>query len=201
MAKGQTVHDVYSMMYLGFANPAVSIFYMIAVALLSVHLLHGVDSMFQTFGVRNHRWSTCLRRVVVIYCLAYLVGNVAIPTALVERMRASPCLDLTLPMAERVALLMEDYAFFVHDHSHFCNRLDVLTVQRGKAVIEAWKAQVRNNAIEPVVQELLQVHYDPVYLQSMQRNFVQYPQALAISASDRSQGAMEQLAQTLMAAN
>ncbi len=129
------------------------------------------------------------------------VGNVAIPTALVERMRASPCLDLTLPMAERVALLMEDYAFFVKDHDHFCNRLDVLTVIRGKAVIEAWKAQVRNNAIEPVVQELLQVHYDPVYLQSMQRNFVQYPQALAISASDRSQGAMEQLAQTLMAAN
>ncbi|MBK9345550.1 MAG: tRNA 2-selenouridine(34) synthase MnmH [Burkholderiales bacterium] len=129
------------------------------------------------------------------------VGNVAIPTALVERMRASPCLDLTLPMAERVALLMEDYAFFVKDHDHFCNRLDVLTVIRGKAVIEAWKAQVRNNAIEPVVQELLQVHYDPVYLQSMQRNFVQYPQALAISASDRSQGAMEQLAQTLLAAN
>jgi tRNA 2-selenouridine synthase len=129
------------------------------------------------------------------------VGNVAIPTALVERMRASPCLDLTLPMAERVALLMEDYAFFVKDHDHFCNRLDVLTVIRGKAVIEAWKAQVRNNAIEPVVQELLQVHYDPVYLQSMQRNFVQYPQALAISANDRSQGAMEQLAQTLLAAN
>lgn len=129
------------------------------------------------------------------------VGNVSIPTALVERMRASPCLDLTLPMSERVALLMEDYACFVHDHTHFCDRLDVLTVQRGKAVIEAWKAQVRNNAIEPVVQELLELHYDPVYLQSMQRNFVQYPQALAISPGDRSQPAMEQLAQTLLAQN
>lgn len=82
VAKGQAVHDVYSMMYLGFANPAVSIFYIIAVALLSAHLLHGVDSLFQTFGVRNHRWSACLRRVVAIYCLAYLVGNVAIPGAI-----------------------------------------------------------------------------------------------------------------------
>ncbi len=82
VAKGQAVHDVYSMMYLGFANPAVSIFYIIAVALLSAHLLHGVDSMFQTFGVRNHRWSACLRRVVAVYCLAYLVGNVAIPGAI-----------------------------------------------------------------------------------------------------------------------
>ena len=127
------------------------------------------------------------------------VGNVAIPTALVERMRASACLDLSLPMPERVALLMEDYDFFVQDHSHFCSRLDALTVIRGKAVIEAWKNQVRAGAIEPVVQELLELHYDPVYLQSMQRNFVQYPQALAISASDRTQAAMEQLARTLLA--
>lgn len=129
------------------------------------------------------------------------VGNVAIPTALVERMRASPCWDLSLPMSERVALLMEDYDFFVHDHTHFCNRLEVLTMIRGKAVIEAWKAQVRQGAIEPVVQELLEVHYDPVYLQSMQRNFVQYPHAQAISADNRSAPAMAQLARTLLAAS
>jgi succinate dehydrogenase / fumarate reductase cytochrome b subunit len=50
--------------------------------LLSVHLLHGVDSMFQTFGLRNHRWATGLRRVVALYCLIYLVGNVVIPGAI-----------------------------------------------------------------------------------------------------------------------
>lgn len=82
VAKGQHVHDVYSMVYLGFANPVVSLFYIIAVALLSLHLLHGVDSMIQTFGLRNHRWSVCLRRVVAIYCFVYLVGNVAIPGAI-----------------------------------------------------------------------------------------------------------------------
>ena len=82
VAKGQSVHDVYSMVYLGFANPVVALFYIIAVALLSLHLLHGVDSMFQTFGWRNHRWATCLRRLVSLYCLAYLAGNVAIPGAI-----------------------------------------------------------------------------------------------------------------------
>ena len=126
------------------------------------------------------------------------VGNVAVPTSLVERMRASPCLDLTLPIGERVALLLEDYAFFVKDSQHFCERLDVLATFRGKAVVEAWKAQVLQGHFEPVVQDLLTQHYDPVYLQSMQRNFSQYPQARPIAPADRSAQAMGQLAQQLL---
>lgn len=82
VAKGQAVHDVYSMVYLGFAHPVVALFYIVAVALLSLHLLHGMDAMFQTFGWRNHRWAGGLRRVVTVLCLAYLVGNVAIPGAI-----------------------------------------------------------------------------------------------------------------------
>lgn len=85
VAAGLPVHDVYSMVYLGFASPVVSIFYIIAVGLLSLHLLHGVDSMFQTFGLRNHRWAPGLRRVVALYCLAYFLGNLAIPGAILTR--------------------------------------------------------------------------------------------------------------------
>lgn len=79
---GAHVHDVYSMVFLGFASPVVSIFYIIAVGLLSLHLLHGVDSMFQTFGLRNHRWAGGLRGFVVLFCLAYFLGNLAIPGAI-----------------------------------------------------------------------------------------------------------------------
>jgi succinate dehydrogenase / fumarate reductase cytochrome b subunit len=70
------------MVYLGFASPVVSLFYIVAVALLSFHLLHGVDSMFQTFGIRNHRWSSCLRRLAAVFCLLYFLGNLAIPGAI-----------------------------------------------------------------------------------------------------------------------
>lgn len=82
MAKGAAVHDVYSMVFLGFACPYVSIFYIIAVALLTVHLLHGVESMFQTLGWRNQSWASALRKAVLVFCLAYLAGNVAIPGAI-----------------------------------------------------------------------------------------------------------------------
>jgi len=93
-AKGQEVHDVYSMVFLGFANPVVSIFYIIAVGLLSLHLLHGVDALFQTLGLRNHRWAGCLRRVVAVYSLLYFLGSLAIPGAILTGL-AKPAPDTT----------------------------------------------------------------------------------------------------------
>ena len=81
-SKGDVVHDVYSMVFLGFANPVVSIFYIIAVGLLSVHMLHGVDSVFQTIGWRSAKWSCLLRKVALIYCIVYFLGNLAIPGAI-----------------------------------------------------------------------------------------------------------------------
>ena len=78
---GASVLDVHSMVILGFQNPLVSAFYIIAVGLLSFHLLHGFDSMFQTLGLRSGRWASGLRTVAIIFCLAYFAGNLAIPAA------------------------------------------------------------------------------------------------------------------------
>lgn len=80
--EGEVVHDVYSMVFLGFQNPIVSLFYMIATTLLSIHLLHGVESLFQTIGWRNGTWACCLRKVVTLLCLGYFLGNLAIPGAI-----------------------------------------------------------------------------------------------------------------------
>tara|TARA_B110000305_G_scaffold239807_1_gene308616 strand:+ start:24585 stop:25367 length:783 start_codon:yes stop_codon:yes gene_type:complete len=79
---GTEVHDVYSMVFLGFASPLVSLFYIVAVGLLSVHLWHGTESLFQTFGWRNGKWEIGLRRVVAVFCLLYFLGNLAIPGAI-----------------------------------------------------------------------------------------------------------------------
>lgn len=137
-------------------------------------------------------------RPVFIESESKKVGNVAVPTALIEAMRQSPCLNLVLPDAERVALLMQDYDFFVKDVEYFCDRLQVLTEFRGKVVVEGWQASVRAGQIEPVVQELLTQHYDPVYLQSMRRNFQQFEQAKEIAPENHSTGAMQLLAQQIL---
>ena len=126
------------------------------------------------------------------------VGNVVLPQALVEAMRASPCLNLVLPDAQRVALLLEDYDFFVHDTEHFCERLQVLAEFRGKVLVDSWKAAVRAGDFATVVQQLLTQHYDPAYLQSMRRNFEQFETARVISPDGYSMQAMGDLAARML---
>jgi len=83
VAAGTDVLDVRSMVILGFRNPLVAGFYILAVGLLSLHLLHGADSLFQTLGWRNRRWERGLRAAVTLFCAAYFLGNLAIPGAAV----------------------------------------------------------------------------------------------------------------------
>jgi tRNA 2-selenouridine synthase len=117
------------------------------------------------------------------------VGNVSIPDVLMQTMRASPCARVELPIEERVALLLEDYDFFVKDPDFFCKRLDVLRDLRGHEQINAWQQMIRSGdaaQLAQVVHELLEKHYDPGYLSSTRRNFKQFDASLLIAASARS---------------
>jgi succinate dehydrogenase / fumarate reductase cytochrome b subunit len=78
---GTQVLDVRRMVILGFQNRLVAVFYIFAVGLLSLHLLHGAESLFQTLGWRNGSWSRWLRAAVTLGCAAYFLGNLAIPGA------------------------------------------------------------------------------------------------------------------------
>jgi tRNA 2-selenouridine synthase len=133
-------------------------------------------------------------RAVFVESESKKVGNLAVPEGLMAAMRASPCLDLRLPEAERVALLLEDYDFFVRDRALFCERLDALTALRGKAAVQEWKDGVAAGRLEDVVRALLRQHYDPGYAQSMARNFAQYGQARPVLAADRSANCLQALA-------
>lgn len=75
---GTTVDDVFTMVVQGFQNPIVAGFYIIAVGLLSFHLWHGIESMFQTLGLRTRRWSGFLSGVARLFCVAYFAGNLLI---------------------------------------------------------------------------------------------------------------------------
>jgi tRNA 2-selenouridine synthase len=126
------------------------------------------------------------------------VGNLSIPESLMLAMRESPCFELQLSLDERVALLMEDYSFFVEDKDLFCHRLDALVAIRGKAVVEAWKESIHSGRLEDVVRDLLVIHYDPTYAASMVRNFTQSAQATPCVAQNRHADSLRQVAQGLI---
>jgi tRNA 2-selenouridine synthase len=138
-------------------------------------------------------------RPVYIESESKKVGNVAVPEGLIAAMRAAPCLQLDLAEDERVALLLEDYDFFVRDIAFFCERLGALTEARGKDTVQDWQARARGGDVASVVRELLVRHYDPVYLQSMRRNFSHYETARVLAPRDHTAAAMAELAASMLA--
>ena len=128
------------------------------------------------------------------------VGDLRVPGALIERMRAAPCLVLEMALPERVALLMREYDFFVRDVDAFCARLDALRALRGHAVVDGWQAAARAGRLDAVVRELLVTHYDPIYLQSMRRNFAGFATPRAVIAWDGREASLDATAEAVLAA-
>jgi tRNA 2-selenouridine synthase len=117
---------------------------------------------------------------------------------LILRMRASPCIWLELALDARVALLIEDYDFFVADTEAFCARLEALRELRGAEVVKGWQADARAGRTADVVRELLTRHYDPIYLQSMRRNFGGVSEPLATATWDGTPGSLDSTARRLV---
>ncbi len=109
------------------------------------------------------------------------VGELRVPAALIERMRASPCIALQLSRADRVQLLMDDYAHYTQDAQALNEQLGYLTSLHGKEKIAAWQALATAGRMPELVDALLAEHYDPAYLRSIHRNFPQLAQAHAVT--------------------
>ncbi len=73
--------DVYAMMVAGFSSLWVSLFYIIAVGLLCMHLAHGVSSMFQSIGIRNEQWRYRLGKLALAYGWIIFIGFASIPVS------------------------------------------------------------------------------------------------------------------------
>jgi len=112
------------------------------------------------------------------------VGNLRVPDAVMEAVRAAPCIALTLSRPNRVRLLMEDYSHFAGDAGALNGQLDHLVQLHGRAKIDAWHALANSGAMPELVDQLLVEHYDPAYLRSIDRNFVQYGAAQVLELAD-----------------
>jgi succinate dehydrogenase / fumarate reductase, cytochrome b subunit len=79
---GKEVHDVYRMVITGFSWAPASIFYIIAMLLLTSHLSHGVASVPQTLGLGTHRTRPLFQLLGKAFALVVLIGNCSIPVAI-----------------------------------------------------------------------------------------------------------------------
>jgi len=71
--------DVYSMVVVGFQQPIVSISYVVAMVLLSMHLSHGVSSVFQTLGFNHPKYNKLFSKVGPAIGAFVSLGFISIP--------------------------------------------------------------------------------------------------------------------------
>lgn len=79
---GRVVHDVYSMVVLGFRNIIVSLFYIIAVVFLGLHLKHGIHSMFQSLGIHGKKFTPMIQKVAALVSFVIVISLISIPISI-----------------------------------------------------------------------------------------------------------------------
>ena len=75
-------HNAWQMVVDGFTWWPAALFYVIAISLLCSHLSHGVESLFQTLGLRSAKSAPTLRRFSIVFSVAIWLGFVSIPVSI-----------------------------------------------------------------------------------------------------------------------
>jgi tRNA 2-selenouridine synthase len=127
------------------------------------------------------------------------IGSVQMPDALLARMRVGGTVTLVTPLAQRVALLKEEYAHFLSAPAALAACLERLTELHGKTAVARWAALAQGADWDRLVAGLLETHYDPMYSRSLARNFPAASETLQIEANDVSQDAFVRLSAELRA--
>lgn len=141
------------------------------------------QKMFETLIWQTLR-NFDLARPVFVESESKKVGNLRVPDAVMEKMRQSPCVSLNLSRENRVRLLMEDYQHFTNSPDTLNTQLDCLVKLHGRDKINRWHGLANSGQMPDLVEELLADHYDPAYLRSIDRNFIQFGQAKVVELPD-----------------
>tara|TARA_B100001996_G_scaffold249438_1_gene193348 strand:+ start:1041 stop:1676 length:636 start_codon:yes stop_codon:yes gene_type:complete len=72
-------YDVVTKSSVGFGSPVVSIFYIVAIALLGYHLKHGIASAGQTLGIVGTKYENIYNNLAAIFWFWIPLGFISIP--------------------------------------------------------------------------------------------------------------------------
>jgi tRNA 2-selenouridine synthase len=135
-----------------------------------------------------------LNRPVYVEAESRKIGRIALPTSLIERMRASPCIEIDATPEARLAFLLQDYAYLGDDGAALATRFDALRQMHGKDVIERWQGWATQGQLSPLFAELTALHYDPLYARSQAQHFHQWAHRQTLGATQLDGEGIAQLA-------
>ena len=126
------------------------------------------------------------------------IGRLTLPTPLVQRLRASPCIEIRATPAARLDYLLRDYAYLGDAPELLADKLGHLKDLHGKQVIGRWQAWALDGNLPALFAELMHLHYDPHYSRSQSNNFSAWAERQSLETDDLSPAGVQALAQAVL---
>lgn len=138
------------------------------------------------------------RQPVFVESESQRIGRLQVPEALLDSMRAAPCIRLEVEQAVRVGMLEADYAHLADNGARLHAQLAPFAKIHGNAVVARWEALMQTGDTQRLASELLDSHYDPLYERAICRNFPRYRSAAVLKVDDMRAETFRELARRLL---
>lgn len=165
------------------------------------NLPHEAQPSQRAFETRLHAALTVLdpQRPVFVEAESRRIGTVQLPNALIDIIRAAPCVRVNATVGARVDFLLRDYAYFTADPRWLAERLGHLRGLQSNETLARWLELVEAGDFRTLVTELLEKHYDPLYQRSQAKNYRDFGDALTVATDDLGEAGIVALAQRILA--
>ena len=140
-----------------------------------------------------------LSRPVYVEAESRKIGRVALPTPLLDRMRASACIELVASPETRLAYLLRDYAYLGDEPEALAAKIAQLHGLQSNETLAHWQAWARSGDLAPLFDGLMRQHYDPLYARSQNGNFLRLRDARRIEVERLDQDDMAEIAARIAA--
>ena len=140
-----------------------------------------------------------LSRCVWVEAESRRIGRISLPEPLLQRLRASAVVEIQATHEARIDYLLREYAWLCDDRAQLADKLGVLRDVLAREQLAQWQAWARDGQFAPLLSELLNKHYDPLYKRSQARDLRAMPDAAVVAADDLSAAGIEALARRVLA--
>jgi len=135
-----------------------------------------------------------LNRPVYAEAESRKIGQISLPTPLLERLRASPCIEIVASPAARLDYLLRDYVYLGDDGPRLAQTLGQLHGLQANETITRWQAWAVAGELRPLFAELMALHYDPLYMRSQNGHYQRLRSAVQVEAASLDEAALLALA-------
>lgn len=112
------------------------------------------------------------------------IGAVQLPEAMTTALQQAPRVQVEVPFAARLALVLEDYAWLGRDPQALAQRLTALRGLQPNDTLARWQTWALAGDLPDLFAELMAHHYDPLYRRSQDRSGMPPWRILPVAALD-----------------